>query len=98
MRFFSKFTFICNICFLVTAFFNYSKMYLGDSRVPQPLNILKGTVVILGEFSWILNFVFVLLWLILLLASKKPNVTKWIGIANVLILFFQVYYFFIDRS
>ncbi len=98
MRFFSKFTFLCNGCFLVTAFFTYTKLFLNSGKFPQPLNLIKGTVVILGYLGWIVNIAFLLTWLILFLVGKKPNVARWMLLVNLLILIFQIYYFFIDRT
>ncbi len=98
MRFFSKFVFICNVCFLLSAVFHYLKWYINDSKFPQPLNAVKGTVVILAEFGWILNFFFIAIWLGLTLAKKKPAVAKWLIVFNAVCLLFQIYYFFIDRT
>jgi hypothetical protein len=98
MRFFSKFTFICNLCFLVAAVMHYCKWYINESTFPQPLNFVKGTVVILAEFGWILNFIFVLLVIFFLLVKKKLSVPKWLLIFNSAILLLQVYYYFIDKS
>jgi hypothetical protein len=98
MRFFSKFTFICNLCFLVAAVMHYCKLYINESKFPQPLNFIKGTVVILAEFGWILNFVFVLLVVIILAAKKKLSVPKWLLIFNAVMLLLQIYYYFLDKS
>ncbi len=93
MRFFSKFVFICNLCFLVQAAFHYFKAYLSDSKFPQPLNFLKGTIVILGEFSWILNIILFLLVLVFLLMRRPTGIPKWLLLVNGLIFIFQVYFF-----
>jgi hypothetical protein len=97
MRFFSKFVFICNLCFLVSAGMVFFKLYINDSKFPQPLNFVKGTVVILAEFGWILNFVFVLLVGILLLLRRKLNLPKWLLIFNAAVLLLQIWYFFISK-
>jgi hypothetical protein len=98
MRFFSKITFICNLCFLVAAVMHYFKQYINESKFPQPLNFFKGTVVILAEFGWILNLIFVLLVAGFLLLRKKTNVPKWLLIFNAAVLVFELYYYFIDKS
>jgi hypothetical protein len=97
MRFFSKFVFICNLCFLVSASMVFFKLYINDSKFPQPLNFIKGTVVILAEFGWILNFIFVLLVGIFLLLRRKLNIPKWLLVFNAAILLLQIWYFFISK-
>jgi hypothetical protein len=98
MRFFSKITFICNLCLLIAAVMHYFKQYINESKFPQPLNFFKGTIVILAEFGWILNFVFMLLVLVFLGLKKKLNIPKWLLLFNAAMLLFAVYYYFIDKS
>jgi len=95
MRFFAKLMFICNCCFLVAALFHYTKMYQTDADYPQALNFLKGTIVIIAEFGWLFNFVFVLLAGILWL-RKRLTVAKWLVLFNTAVLAFQIYYYFFD--
>ncbi len=97
MRFFSKFVFICNVCFLVSACMVFFKLYINDTKFPQPLNFVKGTVVILAEFGWILNFIFVLLVLVFLLLRKKLNIPHWLLVFNGAVLLLQIWYFFISK-
>jgi hypothetical protein len=98
MRFFSKITFICNLCLLLAAVMHYFKHYINEAAFPQPLNFFKGTVVILAEFGWILNFIFTILVAVYLLMKKKTGVPKWLILFNACMLLFAIYYFFIDKS
>jgi hypothetical protein len=98
MRFFAKLMFIFNCCFLVAAFFHYAKMYQTNADYPQPLNFLKGSIVLLAEFGWIINMVFVLMVTLRLLMRKPIAAPKWLWLFNVLVLPLQIYYFFIDKS
>jgi hypothetical protein len=98
MRFFAKLMFLCNVCFLVAAFFHYAKMYQTAGSFPQPLNFLKGTIVIVAEVGWIFNFVFVLAAGIAVLLKKTWPVPKWIYWFNAAVLVFQIYYYFFDKS
>jgi hypothetical protein len=96
MRFFSKITFICNLCLLVAAVMHYFKQYINESTFPQPLNFFKGTVVVLAEFGWILNLIFVLLAAVYLLLKKKLDVPKWLLLFNTAMALFAVYYYIFD--
>jgi hypothetical protein len=82
----------------LAALSHYAGLHLNNDRVIQPLNLIKGTVIILGYLSWIFNFIALVVWLILVSLRKSPLVARWMIIVNVLILLFQIYYFFFDRS
>ena len=93
MRFLSKVALIFNCCFLIEAILYYSKDYISEDKVPHQLNILKGSIVVLGEIAWIVNLVFLLFVLINLMKHQKLHIPKGIIIMNLLIFIFQVYYF-----
>lgn len=98
MRFFSKITFLFNCCFLVLLFFYFNKSYISNAAVPRPLGVLKGSVVVLAEISWITNIVFVLIILLQYAFKKVITVPRLLLIFNVLVLAAQLYFYFIDRS
>lgn len=98
MRFFAKITLLCNSCFVIAVIMHYLKVYQNSGDFPQPLNALKGTAVILGHISWIINGVFVIVWVINRLARKEMNIARWLIVCNVVILFAQIYWFFIDKG
>jgi hypothetical protein len=98
MRILSKFIVLCNICFLVAAIFHYAGLFRSQADFPQPLNFLKGTIVILAEFGWILNLLFVLVTGVLLLARKPLHIPKWILWFNAVVLVLQIYYYFFDKT
>lgn len=95
MRFFSKLTFIFNCCFLVVAVLYYMKDYINDDKVPHQLNIVKGSIVVLGMVAWIVNFSFLLCVLIMVMLRKKTGISNGIILINFLIFICQVYYFLI---
>jgi hypothetical protein len=94
MRFFAKLMFLCNCCFLVAASFHYAHLYQSAADFPQPLNFLKGTIVIVAEVGWLFNLVFVLLAGVFLLLKKPLAVPKWLLVFNTAVLAFQIYYYF----
>jgi hypothetical protein len=98
MRFFAKLMFICNCCFLAAALFHYTKLFQTHTNYPQPLNFVKGSIVILAEFGWIFNLLFVLLAGVWLLLRKPLRVPRWLLLFNALVLVFQIYYYFFDKS
>jgi hypothetical protein len=99
MKFFSKLVFICNLCF-VTAFLftNLGWFVNANAQNPEPLDIFRGTIVVIAEFGWILNFLFLLIVLLMWLFKKQLNVGKWLLLLNALIFVFQFYYYFIDKN
>lgn len=99
MRFFGKLVLISNLCFLISAIFHYLKLYVqANATNPQPLDVFKGTIVIIAEFAWILNFLFLLIVLIVWLVKKQNRVGKWLVIINAVIFIFQIYFYFKDSN
>jgi len=97
MRFFSKFTFLCNACFLVAVILRYVEKhnrYEGSKEQVLPLSWLQGTLVILGYGAIIVNALFLLLYLIFSSLKVDIILPKWIIIFNVVIFLCQVYFHF----
>jgi hypothetical protein len=97
MRFFSKFTLLCNLCFLASVVFWYLEVqradHGGDGQLIR-LPWLEGSLVILGYGAIIINALFLLVCLIF--ASLKVNlkVQAWIIGFNVLLFCGEVYFHF----
>jgi hypothetical protein len=98
MRFFSKITFICNVCFLVAvvlrAIENYRQRannFTGAIKL-QPL---VSTVVILGYSAIIINFIFSIISLYWILSGRVKQLPLWIVFFNLVLFPMQVFYFFI---
>ncbi len=97
MRFFSKFTVLCNACFLLAVVFRYIEMhntYEGGTEQILPLPWLQGTLVILGYGAIIVNALFMLLYFIFVSLKMNIQVPKWIVIFNIVIFCCQVYFHF----
>jgi hypothetical protein len=97
MRFFSKFTVLCNICFLVAVVLRYVEkhnQYEGSKEQILPLPWLQGTLVILGYGAIIINTLFLLLLFIFTALKVDIKIPKWIVIFNILLFCCQVYFHF----
>jgi len=97
MRFFSKFTVLCNACFLISVVLRYIVMhdqYEGGSEQILPLPWLQGTLVILGYGAIIINALFLLLYFIFVSLKMDIKIPRWIIIFNTVIFCCQVYFHF----
>ena len=97
MRFYSRFVFICNSCFILAVLLRQleiSKRVKGDFNGVIPFQPLESTVVILGYGAIIFNLIFVLLSLFWYITKRIKAVPGWIVLFNLLIFPLQVYYFF----
>lgn len=101
MRFFSKFTVLCNTCFLVSVVLWYFEVHgkpPGSTDQVIPLPWLEGTLVILGYGAIVVNTLFLLLAFIFTAFKVSIKIPRWIIIFNVLIFCCQVYFhFFLKR-
>jgi uncharacterized integral membrane protein len=98
MRFFSKFAFICNLCFIVTVVIqcidtvNKGK---GNVDVALPLGFFKGPLVILGFVSLLVSAVFCFFVLVSRVAKSQTKLPRWIVIFNFIALLAEIYWFLI---
>ena len=95
--FFSRFTFICNIAFLLFIFFGMierKKPAHGYSDMVFPAPYLKNLIITLGFSAIIINLAMNVVYLVLLLSANSKKISSWLVIANFLFLILQVYYFF----
>jgi hypothetical protein len=98
IAFFSKFTFICNIAFLL--FIIFSKIESkkaatgGNNNVVDSIPFFKSLVITLGFSAIIINLLMCLVYAILLGMSKKYLLPKWIPLINFVFLIVQFYFFF----
>ncbi len=99
MRFYSRFVFICNICFILAVLIwwmeqNRRKQGNFDGLIGfQPL---EATLVILGYGAILFNFIFLMIAFYGFLTRKKQAVPGWVAIINLCIFPLQVYYFFLS--
>ena len=95
--FFSRFTFICNIAFLLFILFRWielKKVAHGSSDAVLPVPFLKNLVITLGFSAIIINLAMNVTYLLLLLTGNSKKITSWLVLVNFLFLILQVYYFF----
>jgi len=100
MRFFSKLTVFCNLCFLASVVFWYIEMNnksQGDSSQVLPLPWIENTLVILGYSAIIVNALFLLLAFIFYSFKTNIKIPRWIMIFNIVIFCLQVYFHFIFK-
>ena len=98
ISFLSRFTLICNICFVVFVIFGMVQNKTGEYALPgtvERVPFFKELVISLGFPAIGINFLMCLTYGILLLSGRKiwiPKVLAWI---NLFFLLLQVYYSFI---
>jgi hypothetical protein len=98
VAFFSRFTFICNIAFLIFLVFNRLEWGRvgtgGNSNVVDTIPYFKSLVITLGFSAIIINLLMCMVYAVILLMSKKYLLPKWIPMINFVFLIVQFYFFF----
>jgi len=97
ISFFSRFTFICNICFLLFVIFSKleaAKDVTGTPGTVVSLPFLKDLIVILGFSAIVINLVMCIIYVIIFAVKKIVVLPVWVSIVNVCFLIFEFYYFF----
>jgi hypothetical protein len=88
LLFFSRVTFICNVCFILTWLF-YFIPSLGDGHVVSTILVLGVVVAV------VLNITINCIIIVLLLLRKPlwPFIPKWLVIFNLICLILQIIFF-----
>ncbi len=97
MRFFSKFTIICNNCFLLAVaawYLETQQFHAGKNDQLMPLPWLEGILVIIGYSAIFINLFYLLVWAILNLFKKAQQIPRWMVIFNAIVFLLQVYFHF----
>lgn len=97
ISFFSKFTFICNISFVLFMIFNRieaRKAIVGGRDTVVAIPFFKDLIIILGFSAIVINFVMCLVYLVALLIKKSFLLPKWLAIINFIFLIVEFYFFF----
>jgi len=97
MKLFSKFVFICNLCFLATAILRYIE--LGNDHLSKNIDAisfqpLKSSLIVLGYSALLFNLIFFLLFILMKTIKKSTKVSTWLIIVNAVMLFVELVYFF----
>ncbi len=98
MRFFSKFTFICNLCFVLAVILRWvenSNKKKGSFDGAIQLQPLESTLVVLGYGAIVVNLVFLLCWLALRIFKVPQTLPRWLIRINLLFFIAQFIYFFL---
>src|SRR5688572_25000895 len=96
-RFLLKFTFICNIAFLLFVFFRWMEMskpvntQAANRVVDVPF--FKDLIIVLGVSAIIINLLMNIFYF--LLRGKLKGIPIWLPVVNFIFLIIQVFYFFI---
>jgi hypothetical protein len=98
MRFFSKFAFICNLCFIVFVIMELlesGNKGKGNVNVAMPLEFLKGTLVVLGFVSLLVSALFCFFIFVSMVAKSLGRPPRWMVIFNFIALLAEIYWFLI---
>ena len=96
MRFFSKFTFICNLFFVpavILRLVEFANKNKGSFDGAIPLQLVESTLVVLGYGAIVVNFIFLLCILILALLKRKQPTPRWLIWGNLIFFAAQFIYF-----
>src|ERR1035437_9299212 len=96
-RFLSKFTFICNIAFLLFVFFRWMEMRKpvsgsGDKLIAVPF--LKDLIITLGFSAIVINLLMNIFCFLFLIRGKIKSIPLWLPVVNFIFLILQIFYFF----
>jgi len=100
MRFFSKFVFICNLCFVASVILRLVENAQKKNEEFSGQILLKpieSTLVVLGYGAIVLNLLFIVLCFYLLIAKRIKQIPRWIVITNLVFFVIEFYYFFFSN-
>ena len=96
-RFLSKFTFICNIAFLLFVFFRWLEMRKSGHGAPDkviPVPFLKDLIITLGYSAIVINLLMNIFYFLFLISGKLKGTPVLLPVINFIFLIVQIYYFF----
>lgn len=98
VNFFSRFTFICNIAFLLFVFLRWLELRKHAAAVSDKLitvPYVENTIIVLGVSAIVINLIMNIFYFIFLVRGKINQLTLWIVLVNFIFLILQVAYFFL---
>ena len=99
ISFFSKFTFICNISFLLFLLFRKieaKKIINSDSRdAVATIPFFKNLIIILGFSAIVINLIMCMVYLVAVLSRRSFLLPRWLAAINFVFLIVQFYFFFL---
>ena len=98
MKFFSKFVFICNACFLIAVVLRFVEFGVS-SVISNNTNAIKfqpleSTIVVLGYGAILVNFIFLLFCSFTGIFKMTIQVPFWMKMISAVFFIIQVVYFF----
>ena len=96
-KFLLKFTFICNLAFLLFVFFRWMERHKpvtgsGDKLVAVPF--FKDLVITLGVSAIVINLLMNIFYILFLVNGKWRHVPVWLPLINFIFLIIQFIFFF----
>ncbi|HEV2832229.1 MAG TPA: hypothetical protein VGW31_09650 [Hanamia sp.] len=98
ISFFSRFTLICNIAFLLFIIFSKvesGKPVTGDSNTVIPVPFFKDLIITLGFSAIIINLIICIVYSVIVIIGKPYLLPKWLAAINFVFLILQFYFFFL---
>ena len=95
MRFYSRFVFICNVCFILAAILRLveiSRKIKGNFSGAIGFQPIESTLVILGYSAVFFNALYVLLIFISFIQRKNYKLPRWLLWFNCMMFPVEVYY------
>jgi hypothetical protein len=95
MRFYARFVFICNICFIVAAILRLVEMgqrTKGNFSGAIGFQPLEASLVILGYSAVFFSAAFVIAVLISIVRKRKYTIPRWLLWFNMMMFPIEVYY------
>jgi hypothetical protein len=96
--FFSRFTIICNCCFLLYIFLarlERSKAVTQGAGTAVRVPYFKDLIITLGVSAIVVNLLMCICYSVLVILGKQKQLPKWLAIVNFLFLILQFLYFFL---
>jgi len=95
--FLSRFTFICNIAFLLFVFFRWLELRkpangAGDRILAVPF--FKDLIITLGVCAIVINLLMNIFYFLFLIRGKIKSIPLWLPVVNFIFLILQIFYFF----
>ena len=100
MKFFSKVVFICNGCFILAVLLRWienAHKKNGNFNGSIQIQPLESSIVVLGYSAIVINALLNIILLTLLFTRYNHSVAKWLIWVNSVLLFVQIYYFFLSN-
>lgn len=98
VSFFSRFTLICNIAFIL--FVTFSKLearkpVTHSSDTVEMIPYFKNVVITLGFSAIVINLIMCIVYSIIVIIGKQYLLPKWLAAINFAFLILEFYFFFL---